>query len=168
MSSTSKYIAQYPPTVVAQVQSLIDSGGLAEFLLKRYPQTHAIVNDADLRDFVMGLKNRFMQKSSPVSKIVYDNKLHVLHNALGLHSFVSRVQGGKLKSKNEIRGSSVFKKTPEAFLTMIAVHELAHLKEKEHNKAFYRLCEHMLPDYHQLEFHTRLYLIQLDMNGPLY
>jgi predicted metal-dependent hydrolase len=48
------------------------------------------------------------------------------------------------------------------------VHELAHLKEKEHNKAFYRLCEHMLPAYHQLEFEMRLYLIQLERAGPIY
>jgi predicted metal-dependent hydrolase len=41
---------------------------------------------------------------------------------------------------------------------MIAVHELAHLKESDHNKAFYRLCEHMEPTYHQLELDTRLFL----------
>ena len=41
---------------------------------------------------------------------------------------------------------------------MIVVHELAHLKEREHNKAFYALCMHMEPDYHQLEFHLRLWL----------
>jgi len=39
------------------------------------------------------------------------------------------------------------------------VHELAHLKEKEHNKDFYQLCQHMLPDYHQLEFDARLFLM---------
>jgi UTP pyrophosphatase len=38
------------------------------------------------------------------------------------------------------------------------VHELAHLKEMEHNKAFYQLCEHMLPGYAQLEFDLRLFL----------
>jgi hypothetical protein len=38
------------------------------------------------------------------------------------------------------------------------VHELAHLKEREHNKPFYALCEHMLPGYHQVEFDTRLWL----------
>jgi len=27
---------------------------------------------------------------------------------------------------------------------MIVVHELAHLKEREHNKSFYKLCENML------------------------
>jgi predicted metal-dependent hydrolase len=41
---------------------------------------------------------------------------------------------------------------------MIVVHELAHLKESEHNKAFYRLCEFMQPGYRQIEFDLRLYL----------
>ena len=47
---------------------------------------------------------------------------------------------------------------PAALLEMIVVHELAHLKEREHNKAFYALCDHMLPGYHQVEFDTRIYL----------
>ena len=51
---------------------------------------------------------------------------------------------------------------------MIVVHELAHLKEKDHNKSFYQLCRHMQPDYHQLEFDTRLYLIQLETYGAIY
>ena len=109
-----------------------------------------------------------MQKSAPLSKVIYDSKLHVIHNALGLHSYVSRVQGGKLKSKNEVRIGAVFKKAPEDFLNMIVVHELAHLKEKQHNKAFYRLCHHMQPNYYQLEFDMRLYLIQLDLFGSIY
>jgi predicted metal-dependent hydrolase len=49
---------------------------------------------------------------------------------------------------------------------MIAVHELAHLKEREHGKAFYQLCVHMEPAYHQLEFDTRLYLTHLDQAAP--
>ena len=109
-----------------------------------------------------------MKKSPPLSKIIYDRKLHVVHNALGLHSYVARVQGGKLKTKNELRVSAVFKKTPEAFLNMIVVHELAHLKEKQHNKAFYRLCLNMLDNYHQLELDMRLYLIQLELGKTLY
>jgi predicted metal-dependent hydrolase len=55
------------------------------------------------------------------------------HNPALLHTHVSRVQGNKLKSKNEIRIGALFKKGPEAFLAMIVVHELAHLKEKDHN-----------------------------------
>jgi len=48
---------------------------------------------------------------------------------------------------------------------MIAVHELAHLKEKQHDKAFYKLCCWMEPHYHQYEFDVRLYLTQLDISG---
>tara|TARA_R110002096_G_scaffold110249_3_gene241038 strand:+ start:4657 stop:5163 length:507 start_codon:yes stop_codon:yes gene_type:complete len=163
-----KYLAQYPPSVIKQVNVLVQQNQLASFLLKRHPKPHDISNDETLRDYVLALKNQYMKKSSTLSKVIYDSKLHVVHNALGLHSYVSRVQGGKLKSKNEIRVAAVFKKAPIDFLNMIVVHELAHLKEKEHNKAFYRLCEHMLPAYHQLEFEMRLYLVQLELSGPIY
>lgn len=163
-----KYLSHYSPSLIAQVQALIEKDRLRGFLLERYPNPHNVSNDAYLREYVLSLKNRYMKKSPPLSKIIYDDKLHVIHNALGLHSYVARVQGGKLKSKNELRVGSVFKKTPEEFLNMIVVHELAHLKEKDHNKAFYRLCLHMLPDYHQLEFDMRLYLVQLESGGSIY
>lgn len=165
---TSNYISNYPTTVQAQVQQMIDEDRLGSFLLAKYPVPHRVANDRELREYVLGIKNRYLKKSNPLSKIVYDNKIHVINNALGLHSYVSRVQGGKLKSKNEIRISSVFKKAPMEFLSMIVVHELAHLKEKEHGKAFYQLCQHMLPDYFQLEFDMRLYLTQLDLDGAIY
>nr|WP_301280424.1 hypothetical protein [Chromobacterium subtsugae] len=32
------------------------------------------------------------------------------------------------------------------------------MKERDHDRAFYQLCCHMLPDYHQLEFDLRLWL----------
>jgi predicted metal-dependent hydrolase len=159
-----RYIAGYAPELKAQVQSMIDKQSLESYLSKKYPDFHSVSSDRSLRDYVMDLKNQYMKKSAPLSKIAFDNKIHVVNNALGLHSYVSRVQGGKIKSNNEIRIGAVFKKAPEAFLRMIVVHELAHLKEKDHNKAFYQLCQHMLPDYHQLEFDMRLYLAQLELS----
>jgi UTP pyrophosphatase len=90
--------------------------------------------------------------------VAYDPKLHIMKNVLGTHSAVSRVQGGRLKAKREIRIATLFKEAPADFLRMIVVHELAHLKEREHDKAFYALCLHMEPDYHQLEFDLRLWL----------
>lgn len=160
-----RYIANYAPELIAQIQAMIDKQALAKYLAKKYPEAHNISNDKSLRNYVMDLKNQFMKKSSPLSKIAFDSKIHVVNNALGLHSYVSRVQGGKIKSNNEIRIAAVFKKAPAAFLEMIVVHELAHLKEKDHNKAFYQLCQHMLTDYHQLEFDMRLYLVQHELNN---
>jgi predicted metal-dependent hydrolase len=61
-------------------------------------------------------------------------------------------------AEREIRVASLFKEAPAAFLRMIVVHELAHLKEREHDRAFYALCARMEPDYHQLEFDLRLWL----------
>ena len=147
---------------------LLDNDKLAELLLKKYPVTHDVKTDKALYIYVVELKNQFLRQSSPLSKVVYDDKIDVLHQALGLHSFVSRVQGNNLKSKNEIRIGSIFKNGPLEFLRMIVVHELAHLREKQHNKAFYKLCTHMSPDYHQLEFDMRLYLTYLDLVGKLY
>jgi predicted metal-dependent hydrolase len=124
-------------------------------------------NDKALFSYTMGIKNQYIKKSPPLSKTIYDGKINVIHNALGTHHFISRVQGNKLKAKNEIRVASMFKSVPEKFLEMIVVHELAHFKEKEHNKAFYKLCEYMQSDYHQVEFDLRLYLTHVDMQGKL-
>jgi len=163
-----KYLQGYPASLTDQVKTLINNQKLEAFLLKKYPRCHDIKTEKALYDFVQDIKNQYLRKSPPVSKVLYDGKIHVINHALGLHSFVSRIQGNKLKAKHEIRISSVFKQAPLPFLRMIAVHELAHLREKEHNKAFYQLCCHMEPDYHQLEFDMRLFLTQLELAGQIY
>jgi predicted metal-dependent hydrolase len=163
-----KYLAGYPEKLTTQVKLLISENKLESVLLKKHPSTHDIKTDKALYDFVVEIKNEYLRKSQPLSKVIYDCKINVINHALGTHTFVSRVQGSKLKSKHEIRISSIFKCAPLNFLRMIAVHELAHLKEKDHDKAFYKLCEHMEPGYHQLEFDTRMYLTYLDLAGTLY
>lgn len=168
MSANLKYISAYSEQIQAQVQQMIAQKTLANYLLKKYPTTHDITSDKTLRSYVMSLKNQYLKKSAPLSQIKYDDKIHIINNALGLHTYVSRVQGNKLKSKHEIRIGSIFKKSPEPFLAMIVVHELAHLKEKSHNKPFYKLCQSMLPDYHQLELDLRIYLTQIELIGPIY
>lgn len=162
------YLDHYGDELKKQVIALIRNEQLPAFLLKKYPTTHNLKTDKNLYAYTVALKNSYLKKSVPLSKVLYDGKIHVINNALGMHTFASRVQGNKLKSKNEIRVASMFKNTPEPFLRMIIVHELAHLKEKAHNKAFYKLCEHMEPQYHQLEFDTRLYLTCIDHFGALY
>lgn len=163
-----KYLNGYDTQLKAQVQTLIDQKKLGAYLLSRYSDMHPYSTDKSLYDYVIELKNTHMKSSPPIAKVLYDTKIRDINAALGTHTFVSRVQGGKLKAKNEIRISHIFKKTPEDFLRMIVAHELAHLKEKEHNKAFYKLCTHIEPAYHQLEFDLRLYLTYRDTFGELY
>lgn len=157
------YLQGYPPALLQQVRELIQAGRLAEVVVQRHPDAHAVQTERALYDYVGELKSRCMKSAPPIAKVAWDPKLHIVRNALGTHSAVSRVQGARLKAKREIRIAALFKEAPADFLRMIVVHELAHLKEAEHGKAFYALCRHMEPDYHQLEFDLRLWLTARDL-----
>ncbi|WP_137173540.1 M48 family metallopeptidase [Massilia sp. HP4] len=160
-----KYLTAYPEPLQAQVSGLIQQNRLGDTLRRRYPEPHGIRTDRALYDYVQDLKDDYLRQAAPVSKVAFDSKIQVIQHALGLHTAISRVQGSRLKAKHEIRIASLFRDAPLPFLRMIAVHELAHLKEKEHDKAFYKLCCWMEPAYHQLEFDVRLYLTWLDLSG---
>jgi predicted metal-dependent hydrolase len=159
------YLTGYPAALIAQVRQLIAQDKVADLLRKKYPDSHDVRTDKALYDYVQDIKNEYMRNAGQLSKVMFDNKLHVLRNALGTHTTHSRVQGLNLKAKKEIRIASLFKDTPPEFLRMITVHELAHMKQREHDKAFYQLCTHMEPDYGQLEFDLRVYLSYRDAGG---
>ncbi|CAD6513542.1 UTP pyrophosphatase [Paraburkholderia kirstenboschensis] len=153
-----KYLSGYPPALLEKVKNLIADDQLGAYLAARYPNTHEVQTDRALYTYCSELKREHLRSAEQIDKVTYDSKLDVVRHALGLHTSISRVQGGKLKAKKEIRIASLFKTAAPEFLKMIVVHELAHLKESDHNKAFYRLCEFMQPGYHQIEFDLRLYL----------
>lgn len=165
MHPVLKYIQGYPTHITASVERLVEAGQLVSWFEQRYPQRHDIQSEKALYAYTLDIKNQYMKKTAPLSKVVYDGKIHLINNALGLHTYVSRVHGNKVKAKNEIRIASVFKNAPEPLLRMLVVHELAHLREKEHNKAFYQLCCHMEPNYHQLELDARLYMMVLELKA---
>ncbi|HEY0489664.1 MAG TPA: YgjP-like metallopeptidase domain-containing protein [Telluria sp.] len=160
-----KYLSAYSDQTRAQVSLLIEQNKLAGVLRQRYPAAHAIRTDRALYGYIQDLKTEFLRNAEPINKVAFDSKIHVIQHALGLHTSISRVQGSKLKAKHEIRVAAMFKDVPLEFLRMIAVHELAHVKEKQHDKAFYKLCTYMEPNYHQYEFDLRLYLTELDLSG---
>lgn len=153
-----RYLTGYPHELLARVRELIAADRLGETVAQRHPEPHDVRTERALYDYVSELKARHMKGAPPLAKVCYDPQLHIVRNALGTHSAVSRVQGARLKAKREIRIAALFRQAPADFLRMIVVHELAHLKEREHGKAFYALCLHMEPRYHQLEFDLRLWL----------
>lgn len=161
-----KYLQGYPAELQAQAAALLARGELGAVLKRRYPEPHTVRGDPALYEYVVALKQRHLRSAPPLAKVLYDGRLQRAAQALGTHTAVSRVQGGQLKAKREIRIASVFRDAPADFLRMIVVHELAHLKEREHDKAFYALCCHMAPDYHQLEFDVRLWLTALEHESP--
>ncbi len=158
MAPSLKYLQHYPVALQDKIRELQAQDKLGEYISQRYLQSHAIQNDKALYQYTNDIKQAFLRNVPQLDKVHYDNRLTVEHHALGLNTAISRIQGGKLKVKKEIKISSFFKATPTEFLRMVVVHELAHLKERNHDKAFYQLCQHMEPNYSQLEFDCRVYL----------
>ena len=160
-----RYLQGYAADTLAQVEQLLQQDRVADWLLTKYPRAHTVRSDRALFDYVQAIKTEYLRSTEPLNKVAFDAKLHVIKNALGTHTAVSRVQGNKLKAKREIRIATLFKTVPAEFLRMITVHELAHIKERAHDKSFYSLCQHMEPRYHQLEFEVRVYLTHLETSG---
>lgn len=159
------YLRAYPEPLQQQVRQLIADARLGDYLSQRYPDRHQLQSDKALYTYVSTLKQTHMRHAPMPDRVLYDSKLDVVHNALGLNTSHARVQGGRLKVAKEIRIASLFKSVAGEFLEMIVVHELAHLKVRAHDKAFYQLCEHMLPSYKQREFDLRLYLTHRDLDS---
>lgn len=162
------YFQGYPQHIKDRFELMIKNGQMKSYLLKKYPVGHQINSDKHLYEYTNEIKQNFMKKSPPISKVKYQKQKDLIRNALGTHTFVSRNHGGKLKSKHEIRIAESLKNAPLEMLRMLVVHELAHFKEKDHNKAFYNLCEYMQPNYCEVEVDTLLYLSLVDRGEKLY
>jgi len=163
------YLAGYPDDLVESINQMIEQKQLGDWLLSRYPQRHAVRSDKALYEYVMELKSSYLRNAGQINRVAFDNSLHLTRNALGMHTSKSQVHGAKLKAKREIHVATMFKDMPPEFLRMIVVHELAHIKEANHDKAFYKLCCNMEPEYHQLEFNLRAYLTYIESGGePLW
>lgn len=153
------YFQHYPEQIQQQVHQLIDSGNLVTYFKTRYPEGHQIRTEKQLFEYTNQLKQRFLKNAPKLSQVKYKKQSDLIQNALGTHTFKKQQHGGKLKAKHEIAIAEQLKYAPKPILKALVVHELAHFKEKEHNKAFYQLCCHMEPQYHQLELDLRLFLV---------
>lgn len=164
-----KYLAGYSSDLQDSARKMLENETLGTYLLKRYgKQSHSMKSDRALTEFVFNIKRRYMKNAPVISKVSFNSKISPVNALLGVHTFQSKAHGRKTKATSTIQIASLFKDVPLEFLRMICVHELAHVKEKNHDKPFYKLCTYLEPDYFQLEFDCRLYLTWLDKHGPLF
>lgn len=56
-------------------------------------------------------------------------------------------QWGSCSGKNVLSFNTMIMKLPQDVIQYIIIHELAHIKHKHHQKDFWQLVEHYLPDY---------------------
>jgi len=124
MNKPLRFLQHYSPTLQDKIRQLLTQGLLGDYITQRYPQHHTVQTDKALYQYSNEIKQAFLRNAPQLDKVYYDSKLGIEHHALGLNTAISRVQGGKLKAKKEIRISSFFKESPADFLRMIVVHEL--------------------------------------------
>ena len=67
----------------------------------------------------------------------------------GLHITSARTRWGSCSGKNSLCFSLFLMRYPPDAIDAVVVHELAHIRHKNHGPEFYRLVETTLPDYRQ-------------------
>lgn len=67
----------------------------------------------------------------------------------GLKITTARKRYGSCSGKNSLCFSCFLMEYPEAAIDLVVVHELCHIREKNHGPKFYALLEQYLPDYRE-------------------
>ena len=80
------------------------------------------------------------------AKIEYYAKLMGVQPT-GLTVTSARTRFGSCSGKNRLSFSWRLMAYPEAAIDYVVVHELAHIRYKDHSRAFYGFVESVLPDY---------------------
>lgn len=65
----------------------------------------------------------------------------------GLKITAARKRYGSCSGKNSLCFSCFLMNSPEEAIDLVVVHELCHIREKNHGPRFYALLEQYLPDY---------------------
>lgn len=83
---------------------------------------------------------------------VIPEKVRYYSSVMGLEPTGVRITGartrfGSCSPKNSLSFSCYLARYPDEAIDYVVVHELAHIKEKNHGKKFYAIIEKVLPDY---------------------
>lgn len=88
---------------------------------------------------------RFAEDYVPGKLAYYSKKMGVVPTAL--HYSKAKTRFGSCSSKDSITFSLRLMEYPLPAIDYVIVHELAHIRHKNHSKAFYQFIESVLPDY---------------------
>lgn len=67
----------------------------------------------------------------------------------GIKITAARKRYGSCNGKNSLCFSCFLLNSPESAIDLVVVHELCHIRVKNHGPAFYALLAHYLPDYQE-------------------
>ena len=99
-----------------------------------------------------GLTEYDIKKIKEEARVYFEDKTKYFSEIMGLkYSRIkitsAKTRFGSCNTKGNISYSYRLMLYPEVAREYVVVHELAHLKEMNHSKAFYDIVEHYMPDY---------------------
>ena len=133
------YFAGYPPDLLAGAASMLRQGTLLDTLSRRHGPPHDLRTDGALYGYGIQIKSRYLRNADPLSRVTYDNRLHAVRNALGMHTAVSRLQGGRLQAKRALRAARLFTDGPVPLLRLVVRYDPPPPKEWTTHQAIYAL-----------------------------
>lgn len=107
----------------------------------RIKKQHAI-NDLDTEKLRAAAKLYIPERTEYFAKI-----MGVKHNGIKITSAKTRF--GSCSAKNSLCFSLYLMSYPKEAIDYVIVHELSHVKEKNHSPAFYKVVASVMPDYKQ-------------------
>jgi predicted metal-dependent hydrolase len=79
-------------------------------------------------------------------KVAHYGAMMGLHPT-GLKVTAAQKRYGSCSAKNSLCFSCYLMRSPDEAIDAVVVHELAHIRYKNHGKSFYALVEQYMPDY---------------------
>lgn len=125
---------------------------ITEFLFQRYEWIKKAIQKQKQRENKYNLSadelKCLMEKAVQIipGRVEYYSKIMNLYPTAVKINF-ARTRFGSCSPKNSINFSAYLMLFPTTAVDYVVVHELAHIKYKNHQKEFYSLIEKYMPDY---------------------
>ncbi|MCI8738906.1 MAG: M48 family metallopeptidase [Oscillibacter sp.] len=114
--------------------------------LERQRQRAAALPPPPTAEEIAALKAR-AQKLLPPKIAFWSKKMGV--TPTGFRVTAAKHRYGSCSGKNSLCFSCFLMNCPEEAIELVVVHELCHIREKNHGPRFYALLEQYLPDYRE-------------------
>ena len=114
--------------------------------LEQQRRRAALAPPAPTAEEIAALKERARQLLPP--KVALWSEKMGLRPA-GVKITAARTRYGSCSGKNSLCFSCFLANAPEAAMDLVVVHELCHIRVKNHGPAFYALLEQTLPDWRE-------------------
>lgn len=108
--------------------------------IQQRPVRRLVLDEAQKKEYIERARAVIAEKAA-----FYAKRMGVSYGRITIRE--QRTRWGSCSAKGNLNFNWKLILMPEEVLTYVVVHELAHRREMNHSKAFYRVVEEAMPDY---------------------